>query len=251
MKSVLYVCHGSRMGDGCQQAIDLIEEIQENVPVPIQEISFLELAEPTIETGFAHCIEKGATEVAVVPVFLLAARHVKNDIPKKLEVLKKRNPRVSVSFGKVFGIHERIIDILLERVSGKMMTRMGSAPVLIVGRGSSDPDMISTFAEIVSLFRNRTHYRDVKPCFLAAAEPGLKKSLYETLDKEGDSIIVIPYLLFTGVLIREMKTMIDKITSEKDIILCDCLGFHPYLKEVLIDRVNETLQQKDVLIVST
>ncbi len=249
MKSVLYVCHGSRMQVSCKQAMDLIGEIQGSIPIRIQEIGFLELAEPTIEMGFERCIEKGATEVAVVPVFLFAARHVKNDIPKKLEGLKKRNPYVSVSFGKVFGLEERIIDILVERVNEKTMDRKESTAVLLVGRGSSDPDIKSTFTEVARLFRNRSQYRDVKPCFLAAAVPGFTELLYETLDQEGDSIIIIPYLLFTGVLIREMKTMIDTISSEKDIILCNCLGFHPYLKEVLIDKVNETLQQKDVWIV--
>ncbi|MCF6411316.1 sirohydrochlorin chelatase [Pseudalkalibacillus salsuginis] len=251
MKSVLYVCHGSRMQVSCKQAMDLIGEIQGSIPIRIQEISFLELAEPTIEMGFERCIERGATEVAVVPVFLFAASHVKNDIPKKLEGLKKRNPNVSVSFGKVVGLEERIIDILLERVNEKTMDRKESTAVLIVGRGSSDPDIKSTFTEVARLFHNRSNYRDVKPCFLAAAEPGFKELLYETLDQEGDTIIIIPYLLFPGVLTKEMKMLIDGVSSEKTIFLCDVLGFHPHLKEVLINRVVETLQQKDVWMVSS
>ncbi|MFJ8247641.1 sirohydrochlorin chelatase [Peribacillus asahii] len=248
MKAVLYVCHGSRVQEGCQQAIEFVQKTQQLVSVPIQEISFLELAHPTIEEGFTRCIEQGATEIAVMPVLLLAAGHVKKDIPEELEVLQARHPHVKISFGKPFGVHERIVDILLERIQEKTTVIDENTAILLVGRGSSDADTVRNFEEIIHLFHNKTNFSYVAPCFLAAAKPRFEDLLEETLARDIDSIIVIPYLLFTGLLIKGVEKTIDMVQSDKNITLCDYLGFHPYLREILADRVNEALQQEGMVL---
>jgi len=249
MRAVLYVCHGSRVQEGCQQAIEFVQKTQELVSVPIQEISFLELAHPTIEEGFTRCIEQGATEIAVIPVLLLAAGHVKKDIPEKLEALQTLHPYVKISFGKPFGVHERIVDVLLERIQEKTTIIKKNIAVLLVGRGSSDADTIQNFEEIIHFFHTKTNFSYVESCFLAAAKPRFEDLLKETLARDVDSIIVIPYLLFTGLLIKSIEKTIDMVRSDKDITLCDYLGFHPYLSEVLADRVNEALQQEGMMLV--
>ena len=40
--------------------------------MPIVEPAHMELAEPSIATAFARCVERGATTVVVFPYFLLA-----------------------------------------------------------------------------------------------------------------------------------------------------------------------------------
>ncbi|MCP3739585.1 sirohydrochlorin chelatase [Rossellomorea sp. BNER] len=246
MNAVLYVCHGSRVMEGCKQAIEFVQKIQKRVSVPIQEISFLELAMPTIEEGFAQCIKKGATEIVVIPVFLLAASHVKNDIPKKLKLMKTCYPNVQISFGNPFGVHERMIDILLDRIEEKGTNVEAKIAILLVGRGSTDPDTIDNFEEIINLFHSKTNYSYVKKCFLAAADPLFEEILEDTLSRNVDFIIVIPYLLFTGRLVKGMKKTILSMSADKEIILCDYLGFHPYLEEILVERVNETVEQRGI-----
>ncbi len=77
MKAILYICHGSRLKAAKEEAVAFITSCMNRVEVSIQEICFLELASPTIDEGFRTCVKRGATEIIVIPVFLLAAGHVK------------------------------------------------------------------------------------------------------------------------------------------------------------------------------
>ena len=52
MKAVLYICHGSRIREANEQAISFIQQVMKRVDIPIQEIGFLELSEPTIAARF-------------------------------------------------------------------------------------------------------------------------------------------------------------------------------------------------------
>lgn len=77
MKAVLYICHGSRLKTAKEEAIQFITSCMSRIEATIQEVCFLELANPSIEDGFRTCVKRGATEIIAIPVFLLAAGHVK------------------------------------------------------------------------------------------------------------------------------------------------------------------------------
>lgn len=97
MKAILYIGHGTRSKKGAEEAKTFIERVMNRVNIPIQELSFLELTDPLIEEGFQRCVERGATDITVVPLFLLAAGHIKQDIPDALSSLKLKYPDIQVS----------------------------------------------------------------------------------------------------------------------------------------------------------
>src|SRR3954471_14075512 len=116
MKAILYIGHGTRSKKGADEARAFIARVSERVDVAIQEISFLELTEPSIEEGFARCVEQGATEVTVVPLFLLAAGHIKQDIPNVLAELHLTYPDVSIEVKDPFGVQGTILNAVAELV---------------------------------------------------------------------------------------------------------------------------------------
>ena len=138
MDAVLYVCHGSRVKKALIRQLLLLKDVK-NLDVPIQEVCFLELAYPTIEQGFEACIEQGATRIAIVPLLLLTAAHAKHDIPEEIHKVYERYPQVEVLYGEPFGVDERIVDILVERINETNVDKHEDSMVLLVGRGSSDP----------------------------------------------------------------------------------------------------------------
>jgi len=75
MIGVLYVSHGSRIKEATDEAISFIESVKQSIDIPLQEICFLELAQPDIQQGVEKLIAKGATEISVIPVLLLSAGH--------------------------------------------------------------------------------------------------------------------------------------------------------------------------------
>ncbi|KKB41453.1 sirohydrochlorin chelatase [Bacillus thermotolerans] len=245
MKGILYVCHGSRSKDGYREAVAFVEKAKRFMSVSIQEIGFLELAKPTIEEGFCRCVERGATEIAVVPLFLFAAGHVKQDIPERLNVLKSMFPFVVVSLGEPFGVHERLIALLIERVNEKRPLKAKRPAILLVGRGTSDVEAKEAFQEVVQLFRSHMSGHYVKSGFLAAAEPRFDQVLAETLEEEAvDAVLVVPYLLFNGVLINKMKRAICSLSAAKGVVLCESLGSHPAVYRVLVERIKKVLPDR-------
>ncbi|KKI90969.1 hypothetical protein WQ54_17625, partial [Bacillus sp. SA1-12] len=60
------------------------------------------------------------------------------------------------------------------------------------------------------------------------------------------SIIVIPYLVFTGLLKREIDQKIKKYDwKERSIEVCSYLGPHPVLLELFLERISETIVNKN------
>ena len=57
-QAVLYVCHGSRVKEACDEAVAFISRCQKHIGVNLHEICFLELVSPSIEEGFLSCVKQ-------------------------------------------------------------------------------------------------------------------------------------------------------------------------------------------------
>ncbi|RBW70905.1 sirohydrochlorin chelatase [Bacillus taeanensis] len=245
MQAVLYIGHGSRVREANKQAADFLTKSMKEISVPIQEYCFLELAEPTIAEGIARCAARGASKIAVVPLLLLTAGHAKLDIPEALEKVKKEYPSIEFQYGRPLGVHDRIVDILIERITEQKISISNKTTVLLVGRGSSDPDSPRDLGVIADMLKIKGGFQSVKTCFLAAASPSFKEGLKNAIHSESRQIVVLPYLLFTGILMKDMEKTIAALDKNgKEIILCNYLGYHQNLQTILADRVQEVINNQ-------
>ncbi|MDP4550280.1 sirohydrochlorin chelatase [Alkalihalobacillus macyae] len=239
MQAVLYICHGSRVKEGRDQAVAFVEKCKSDIPYPIQETCFLEFAEPTIQQGIELCIQKGATNIAIIPVLLLAATHAKKDIPKEVEVAQTKFPGVVFQIGRPLGVHEKLIAVISDRVRNTGIMVKAESTALLVGRGSSDPDIKRDMEQIAEMIKLKLPFKKVSVCFLAAANPTFEEGL-EYAKTTNSQVFVIPYLLFTGILMGEMEEEIKKLNQiHQEFVLTDYLGYHADLKEVLRERIIE------------
>ncbi|KKB44871.1 sirohydrochlorin chelatase [Bacillus thermotolerans] len=245
MKAVLYVCHGSRVRKGREEAYHFIEQTKPFVDVPIQETCFLELAEPTIAQGVASCVEQGADEIIVFPFLLLAAGHAKKDIPHELKKVKGQFPAVTFYYAQPIGVHEALIDILIERMEETGESIGPDDSVLIVGRGSSDTQTLADFVSIRNLFRLKTNLTDVNISYLAAASPRFTDEVKRLSEEAASKLWVLPYLLFTGMLSHSMKKEIKALPMAESVVLTKCLGYHPAIRQIIHQRIQEAEQLEE------
>lgn len=242
MEAVLYIGHGSRVQAGVKEAVEFIEKAKKSINVPIQEICFLELSDPDIKTGVKRCVEQGATTISVVPILLLTAVHAKSDIPEAIEVVKEYYPNIHFKYGRPFGIHEKINAALLDRVLEQVPYPQKDAAVLLIGRGSSDPDVKRDLTNIARSLESLHAFQRVETCFMFGATPHFEEGLEHILTTRHKQIFVIPYLLFTGILMNEIEERINQIPNgDKEVILCDSLGYHTNLVDVLRERTTELI----------
>lgn len=211
MKAILYVAHGTRVKEGEQQARQFIEKAQVKMPVEIQEISFLEISAPSVAQGVAACIKRGATEIIVMPLLLFAAQHAKSDLPQMLKQIALRYPKVNFQLGTPIGITRTMIDAVVEQLASVHFPE--KAQIILVGRGSSDPDIQRDFAEVASRVKLRTALRTIEIAFLYGAGPQLNDLIERNKERE-EQLILVPYLLFTGLLNKSLLKIQEQSLRE-------------------------------------
>lgn len=242
MQAILYVAHGSRVKAGIDEALRFIDQVKSRVAVSIQEVSFLELAEPTILQGVAQCVQQGATKIAVAPILLLTANHLNQDIPAEIAEAKKQFPYVTFTIGDAFGVDDRLVETLHQRLL-EVNEELTGANVLLIGRGSSDPAVERDLAQIASRLKEKGNLHEVATCFLYGKGVSFEQSL-ERLASEHRKTFIIPYLLFSGLLKQHIEAKIAGVQQiNQAILLCNCLGYDEQVQHVFIDRIHQLIEK--------
>lgn len=114
--AILLIDHGSRR----RRANALLEEVaarvrQELGDGSIVESAHMEIAEPTIEQGFARCVEQGATRIIVHPFMLAPGRHVSEDLPRLVKQCAASYDGVTFVMAAPLGSHGGVIDAVVDR----------------------------------------------------------------------------------------------------------------------------------------
>ncbi|MES9684758.1 sirohydrochlorin chelatase [Gottfriedia acidiceleris] len=234
--AVVYIGHGSRRQEGNQQFIHFIQSVIKVIPIQKQEYAFLELVDPTIQQTLDKMIVEGAQNILVVPVLLFAAGHYKHDIPDELNIILKRYPHVNITITEPFGIHEKMIQLVQKRVQAAC--GISNAAIILVGRGSSDPEPIEMLKQIGLAVEARINV-PVRTAFLSAGNPRLEDTI-KNINKEFQSIFVMPYLLFTGLLLEKIKRRISN--ENETFYLCGNLQFDELMSQALLERIQEKVK---------
>ena len=183
---------------------------------------------------------KEQLEIDVVPLFLLAAGHIKRDIPEALSPLMAKYPTIPVKIKNPFGVQEVILDAVAELVRDSAGDIFPEDRLLIVGVGSSDPDIHVNFGRIAGGIGERLKPEKVSVCYFAATEPRLSEGL-ETISKGAvGRVIVVPYMLFSGLLLAELNKIVRSRQKEGQKILCTApLSNHPVIEDIVIERAMD------------
>lgn len=249
-RPLLLIGHGSRDADGKQNLLDFAAAYQAlDASRPVIPC-FLELTEPTIQEGVDRCVEMGYTEISALPVLLFAARHNKFDVTNELDRAKQRHPHIQFHYGRHFGITPGIIDLWRSRLAeldhpdlNPHTISREETVLLFVGRGSSDPDANGDVAKMARILWEGSGYNTVETCFIGITHPRLEEGFRRARLYHPRRIIVLPYFLFTGLLVKKIYT----ITAQQqehfpavELVNLPEMGMHPELFAILRDREIET-----------
>jgi len=199
--ALLIVGHGTRSQDGCAQFAELVEGVAKRLPHADVEGGFLELAPPPIQDAVTRLVAAGHTTVDVVPLVLVAAGHSKGDIPAALARERLRHPGLSFRYGRPLGPHPLLLDDLEERLEAAVpREEWGEVAVVLVGRGATDPDANAEVAKTARLLLEGRGIGTVETAFVSLAEPSVPAGLDRAARLGFTRVVVLPYLLFAGVL---------------------------------------------------
>ncbi|MCF2970197.1 sirohydrochlorin chelatase [Synechococcus sp. Nb3U1] len=240
---LLLIGHGSRDSEGRQAFLDLAQAYQALTPHRPVIPCFLELTEPSIAQGIQQCIAQGWQEVVALPLLLFGARHNKFDVTVELDRLQSLYPQLRIHYGGPLGIRVEILQLLRDRLSALLAAQPIKIPnsetvLLFVGRGSSDPEANAETCKLARLLWEGSGFRAVETCFIGITHPRLPMGLERALLWQPRRVIVLPYFLFTGVLVKKIMATLEehhRLHPEMDWLALPELG--------IVDTVLQGLHQ--------
>jgi len=241
--ALLIVGHGSRDPRGAREFHDLADLVRRRNPSLMVEGGFIELSSPPISECVDSLAENGARSVAAVPLMLLAAGHAKDDIPATLVREKIDHPEISFSYGRALGIRPELLELMDQRISTVIPEKEETA-VLIVGRGSSDPDANSDLSKITRLFYEGRLYPIVESAYVSMTPPNVADGLDRCLRLGAKRVVVFSYFLFTGVLeerIREQSEMFAAAHPGIELRYAGYFGPDEKVADLVVERYTEAV----------
>ena len=181
----------------------------------------------------------------MLPILLFAARHNKFDVTNELDRARQRHPQVKFHYGRHFGITTGILDLWRSRFAklDQPQWERSQTVILFVGRGSSDPDANADVCKLARILWEGSGYSTVETCFIGITHPRLEEGFRRARLYQPKRIIVLPYFLFTGVLVKKIFDITAQQQEQYPDIPMTCLpemGLHPQMFSILRERELET-----------
>ena len=243
--ALLIVGHGSRDPRGAREFHELVALVRESNPALPVEGGFIELSRPPI----SECVNRlagGARNIAAVPLMLLAAGHAKDDIPATLVREKMSHPEVGFRYGRALGIRPELLELMDERISAAAPEEeRGETAVLVVGRGSSDPDANSDLFKVSRLFYEGRPYPMVETAYVSMTPPSVHEGLERLKRLGAKKIAVFSYFLFTGVLEERIRLQSEEFAADNPELSISYAGYfgpHERIADLVVERYKEALR---------
>lgn len=244
--ALLIAGHGTRDDAGAEAFRDFVRELGRRHPgLPVAG-GFIELSPPPLGEAVTELVERGVRRFAAVPLMLVSAGHAKGDIPAALAREKERHPGISYTYGRPLGPHPALLNVLerrLDEVLGD--TDRSEVTVLLVGRGSTDPDANAEVFKAARLLWEGRGYAGVETAFVSLAAPDVPSGLDRCVRLGARRIVVLPYFLFTGILPDRVRQQTGEWAAghpEADVRSADVIGPEPELLDLVMERYEEAVK---------
>ncbi len=246
---VLLVAHGSRDAESVAEMHAFARALRRHVARPV-ELAFLELSDPPVAEGMCRLVEElGLRRVVVLPLLVGPAGHQKNDIPAAIHWGRQRWPQVHFTYGVPLGVHPHVVNVLAARAESALRAHGAAesdAPcsLLLVGRGSTDPDANSNLYKLARLLWEGRPYLTVEVAFHSLASPSVEAGVERCARLGAGRVVLVPHFLFTGVTLKEVCRRAGNVAGRLGISLLVArhMGAHPLVLELVRLRIEEAIQ---------
>ncbi|MFE7854712.1 sirohydrochlorin chelatase [Streptomyces sp. NPDC057403] len=248
--ALLIAGHGTRDEAGAEAFRDFVRELGRRHPELPVAGGFIELSPPPLGDAVTDLVERGVRRFAAVPLMLVSAGHAKGDIPAALSREKERHPGISYTYGRPLGPHPALLSVLERRLDEALggpgsPEERADVTVLLVGRGSTDPDANAEVHKAARLLWEGRGYAGVETAFVSLAAPDVPSGLDRCRKLGARRIVVLPYFLFTGILPDRVKEQTGAWTAahpETEVLSAEVIGPEPELLDLVMERYREAVR---------
>lgn len=250
-KGIMVCGHGSRDKDAEREFGLVAAGLKKRFPDMPVEYGFLEFSAPNIHMGLNSLIEQGVDEIYAVPGMLFAATHAKNDIPSVLTTFEQDRDDVQVKYGSELGLHTAMIEAFQARIYESMGLDPENPPenlydtlLVVVGRGTSDTLANAEAAKLTRIVNENMGFGWADTVYSGVTYPSVGVGMEKLLKLGYKRVVVAPYFLFTGRLIKRIYGYVDKVAAQNpeiEFIKTPYLNDHEKVIDAFEVRVREIL----------
>ena len=251
---VMLCGHGSRSSAAVSEFASLASKLPRYLPDWPVEHGFLEFANPVIRDGLDNLRTSGCNRILAVPGLLFAAMHAKNDIPSVLNTYAAQHG-LKVEYGRELGVDAKLISAAAERIAAAedaanehVEVSRAETCLVVVGRGSSDPDANSNVSKIARMLWEGLGFGWCETAYSGITFPLVKPCLENISLMPFRRIIVFPYFLFSGILVDRIYGFTDMVASQCKTIQFVKAGYlndHPGVLGAFAERATEILEGRN------
>jgi sirohydrochlorin cobaltochelatase len=227
----------------------MVEKLRPKLaPMPVEH-GYLEFAQPILREGLESLRQQGVTKVLAIPAMLFAAGHAKNDIPSVLNTYTAETG-LPIDYGRELGVDRLMVAAAGSRVQEALERASNDIPVsetllVVVGRGSSDPDANSNVAKVTRMLVEGFGFGWGETVYSGVTFPLVDPGLRHVVRLGFRRIVVVPYFLFSGVLVSRIRQHTDLVAADYpdvEFLSAGYLGQHPMVVDTFRERVEEVLR---------
>ena len=246
---VMICGHGSRDVNAVEEFDAVARGLRERLPQYQVESGFLEFATPIIRDGLDKLHAARHDLVLAVPGMLFAAGHAKNDIPSVLRTYEAAHPGMEIRYARELGIDPKMLEAAGDRIRHALDRARDDVPLhdtmlVVVGRGTSDSDANSNVNKVMRMLWEGFGFGWGEVCYSGVTFPLVEPGLRHAARLGYRRIVVFPYFLFTGVLVKRIYDHTDRVAAEHpeiEFLKAGYLNDHPMVLDAFTDRVREIL----------
>jgi sirohydrochlorin cobaltochelatase len=253
--AVMVCGHGSRDLEAITEFEAIASGLRKRLNNYDVDYGFLEFAKPVIRSGLDRLRKRGAKQIVALPGMLFAAGHAKNDIPSVLNRYQAEHGDVDIDYCRELGLDAKLIRAAGDRITMTLSTADSNIPkeetmLVVVGRGSSDSDANSNVSKLTRMLWEGLGLGWAETAYSGVTFPLIEPVLEHAVKLGYRRIIVFPYFLFTGVLVKRIYNYTDIVARrhpEIEFLKAPYLNDHPLVFDAFADRVREVFEGTNLM----
>jgi sirohydrochlorin cobaltochelatase len=215
--------------DDLQNSNQTTTIITARIVTPIVEVAVLEFGEVSLAQRIVDFAQKAIAlnyqRIKIIPVFLSAGVHVKEDLPREIaSARQKLESKIVIELLDYVGSYPQLTDLLTQKLPhlanlGRIILAHGSR----LDRGNIAVEEIGKKVNAINAYWT--------------VPPDLNSTIELLINHNKSAIVIVPYFLFVGRITEEITSQVATLQSkfpQTKLFLTQPLGATPELAQVIV-----------------
>jgi sirohydrochlorin cobaltochelatase len=225
--TAIMICgHGSHDDGAVEEFNKLANHMRERLPQYNVESGFLEFATPVIRTGI-----------------------------KEINNFAALHPDIEFICGRDLAIDPQLLKAARDRIEECEATAATKVDrketlLMVVGRGTNDSDANSNVHKVARMLWEGMGFGWAEVSYSGVAYPLVDEGMKHAMKLGYKRVIVFPYFLFTGILVRRIYAWADEAAAanpDVEVLNASHLNDHTQLLDCFVDRIEEALDGSNAM----